>query len=282
MYDVRTTTYCQFVSVLTQLNSTSIYVVVSFLLSSYHSQCGIIGCDARARRSPSNRLRRCIRHHQLYLATVRSASSASRVVASLIPPRPPTSRPISRHILDAAVMLIGVGRSGRSRSVDSNALSLLHIDDAMQRGASFNVAINEVAVIEQQRVKGAVAHRATTGRSVTETRSQTEEELRKVTKMQCSNMVKHCHDWIDDWLKREEANDLRQCGTLAGVVKHVHLLRIANAESKSSSSSSSIPSPHHPPSSAHHDSVVPMDIDHSSSSSSRSLRIRHLIIVIFS
>ena len=50
-------------------------------------------------------------------------------------------------------MSIGVGRPGRSRSAELNALSLLHIDDAMQRGASFNAAINEVASIEHVATK---------------------------------------------------------------------------------------------------------------------------------
>lgn len=45
--------------------------------------------------------------------------------------------------------------------------------------------------------------------------------------MFCNNVVKHCHDWIDAFLSTEAAEDLQQCRTLAGVIKHLPLLKIA-------------------------------------------------------
>ena len=77
------------------------------------------------------------------------------------------------------------------------------------------------------KVKRYVADRSTHNRSMTETRSQTEEGFEQITAMFCNNIIKHCHDWIDSFLKTEAAEDLKQCGTLAGVIKHLQLLKIA-------------------------------------------------------
>lgn len=77
-------------------------------------------------------------------------------------------------------------------------------------------------------VKRYVAARSTHGRSLTEAREQTEEGFEDITKMFCNNIVKHCHDWIDQFLQMDAAEDLLQCGTLAGVIKHLPLLRAAS------------------------------------------------------
>ena len=78
-------------------------------------------------------------------------------------------------------------------------------------------------------VKRYVADRSIHNRSITEARQQTEEGFEKITSMFCNNVVKHCHDWIDGFLQTAEAEDLQQCGTLAGV-KHLPLLKLANQQ----------------------------------------------------
>lgn len=76
-------------------------------------------------------------------------------------------------------------------------------------------------------VKRYVANRATHNRSLTEAREQTEQGFEQITKMFCNSIVKHCHDWIDRFLASDDAEDLQQCGTLAGVIKHLSLLKAA-------------------------------------------------------
>jgi hypothetical protein len=114
-------------------------------------------------------------------------------------------------------------------------------------------------------VKNRVAGRATLNRSMTETREQTEEAFEAVTKMQCNNIVRHCHDWMDKWLQTDEAGDLQQCGSLAGVIKNLSLIKLAGQTK---------PQPH--------DDAVPMQIDDPpppgvklAPSPIRSLRPRH-------
>jgi hypothetical protein len=68
------------------------------------------------------------------------------------------------------------------------------------------------------KVKRYVADRSLLGRSITEARQQTEEGFEQITKMFCNSIIKHCHDWIDAFLKTESAEDLQQCGSLAGVI----------------------------------------------------------------
>ena len=46
--------------------------------------------------------------------------------------------------------------------------------------------------------------------------------------MFCNSIVKHCHDWIDSFIPTEAAEDLQQCGTLAGVIKSLPLLKLAS------------------------------------------------------
>jgi hypothetical protein len=77
------------------------------------------------------------------------------------------------------------------------------------------------------KVKRYVAERSTHNRSPTEAREQTEQGFEQITKLFCNSIVKHCHDWIDAFLKTEAAEDLQQCGTLAGVIKHLPLLKAA-------------------------------------------------------
>jgi Winged helix-turn helix len=94
------------------------------------------------------------------------------------------------------------------------------------------------------KVKRYVSDRATHNRSVTEARQQTEEGFEQITKMFCSSIIKHCHEWIDSFLKTDAAEDLQQCGCLAKVVKNLSLLKIASTDSSPA-----------------HDAPVPMDID---------------------
>jgi hypothetical protein len=68
---------------------------------------------------------------------------------------------------------------------------------------------------------------------MTEARRQTEQGFEQISKMFCNSIVKHCHDWIDRFLATDEAEDLQQCGTLAGVIKHLSLLKAANSEASS-------------------------------------------------
>jgi len=79
------------------------------------------------------------------------------------------------------------------------------------------------------RVKRYVAARSTHNRSLTEARAQTEHSFEQVTKLFCNSVVKHCHDWIDAFLTTDAADDLQQCGTLAGVIKHLPLLKAVSA-----------------------------------------------------
>jgi hypothetical protein len=100
---------------------------------------------------------------------------------------------------------------------------------------------------------------------MTETREQTEEAFEAVTKMQCNNIVRHCHNWMDKWLQTDEAGDLQQCGSLAGVIKNLSLIKVATQMQAQQ-----------------HDDAVPMQIDDPpspatapASSLARSLRPRH-------
>jgi len=78
-------------------------------------------------------------------------------------------------------------------------------------------------------IKRQVASHSSANRSITETRSQTEDAFEQITKPFCNNLVKHCHDWIDAFLQTDGAEDLAQCRTLAGVMESIHLLKAANA-----------------------------------------------------
>jgi len=79
------------------------------------------------------------------------------------------------------------------------------------------------------KVKRYVAARSTHNRSLTEAREQTEQGFEQITKMFCNSIVKHCHDWIDQFLLTDAAEDLQQCGTLAGVIKFLPLLKAASS-----------------------------------------------------
>ena len=59
--------------------------------------------------------------------------------------------------------------------------------------------------------------------------------------MFCNAVVKHCHDWIDQFLATEAAEDLQQCGSLAGVLKHHELLRTPEWNSQPPSSTPQAP-----------------------------------------
>ena len=113
------------------------------------------------------------------------------------------------------------------------------------------------------KVKRYVAARSTHGRSLTEARQQTEEGFEAVTKMFCNSIVKHCHDWIDQFLQTDAAEDLLQCGTLAGVIKHLPLLKAASA-STAAAAPMQIDAPPPTPAAAA-----------SASSATRTLRKRH-------
>ncbi len=97
-------------------------------------------------------------------------------------------------------------------------------------------------------IKRYVADRSTHNRSLTETREQTEEAFEKITKMFCINIIKHCHDWIDRFLTTDEAQDLQQCASLAGVIKHLSLLNATSdhtpADKRSAMHTQFEPPPH--------------------------------------
>jgi DDE superfamily endonuclease len=79
------------------------------------------------------------------------------------------------------------------------------------------------------KVKRYVADRSTHNRSITEAREQTEDGFEKVTKSFCMSIVAHCHDWIDSFLRTDAAEDLQQCGSIAGVIEHLSLLKAVPA-----------------------------------------------------
>ena len=118
------------------------------------------------------------------------------------------------------------------------------------------------------KVKRYVSDRATHNRSVTEARQQTEEGFEQITKMFCNSIIKHCHDWIDSFLQTDAAEDLKQCGTLAGVIKSLPLLKLAEskpaaaADAPQSMDISPSPPPPAPPAA-------------SAATSARTLRKRH-------
>jgi hypothetical protein len=89
------------------------------------------------------------------------------------------------------------------------------------------------------KIKRYVADRSTHNRSMTETREQTEEAFEQITKMYCNGIIKHCHDWIDSFLQTDAAEDLKQCGTLAGVIKSLSLLKLAGSSQQQSSTTAS-------------------------------------------
>ena len=93
------------------------------------------------------------------------------------------------------------------------------------------------------KVKRYVADRSTLNRSITETRQQTEEGFEQITKMFCNNIVKHCHDWIDGFLKTDAAEDLQQCGTLGGVIKYLPLLKATSTSPNINPPMQILPSP---------------------------------------
>jgi hypothetical protein len=78
-----------------------------------------------------------------------------------------------------------------------------------------------------EEVKRYVADRCYHKRTPAEARAQTEEGFARVTYGFILSIVKHCHDWMDSFLATEEAGDLRQCGTLAGVIKWLTFLKAA-------------------------------------------------------
>jgi len=78
------------------------------------------------------------------------------------------------------------------------------------------------------KVKRYVADRSTLNRSINEARQQTEEGFEQITKMFCNSIVKHCHNWIDNFIQTESAEELQQCGSLAGVIKYLPLLKASS------------------------------------------------------
>jgi hypothetical protein len=118
------------------------------------------------------------------------------------------------------------------------------------------------------KIKRYVADRSTLKRSATQTREQTEEAFEKVTAMFCNSVIKHCHDWIDQFLQTDAAEDLKQCGTLAGVIRHLNLLKIANQPG-------AIHSPAVAPAQAHIAAPAAPAAAASSASPARTLRHRH-------
>lgn len=95
------------------------------------------------------------------------------------------------------------------------------------------------------KVKKDVAARSSLNRSITETRKQAEEAFVKIKFQFCNDVVRHCHDWINRWLQTDAAQDLRQCGTLAGVIQSLPFLKVAfqQTPAMTPAAQSSIPPP---------------------------------------
>ena len=91
------------------------------------------------------------------------------------------------------------------------------------------------------KIKRYVADRSIHKRSMTEARAQTEEAFEQVTKMFCNSVVRHCHNWIDQFLCTDTAEDFHQCGCLAGVMKHLQLLKLAETTQQHSTTASPAP-----------------------------------------
>jgi len=114
-------------------------------------------------------------------------------------------------------------------------------------------------------VKRYVADRCYHKRSPAEARAQTEEGFARVTYGFILSIIKHCHDWIDSFLATEEAGDLQQCGTLAGVIKWLPFLRAAG-DSKPATADAPQPMDISPP---------PPSPPSAPAASTRTLRKRH-------
>jgi hypothetical protein len=113
------------------------------------------------------------------------------------------------------------------------------------------------------KVKRYVADRSSHNRSKTEAHEQTEEAFQQVlsglkvvltntlltncttqqqvTKTFCHSVMKHCHDWIDSFLRTDAAEDLQQCSTLAGVIKSFPLLKLAGFTQQQSNTTPAAP-----------------------------------------
>jgi hypothetical protein len=76
-------------------------------------------------------------------------------------------------------------------------------------------------------VKRQVANRSTLNRSIIETRQQTETAFESITPLFCNNIISHCHNWIDTFIQSDQSQDLHQCHSLAGVIKHLSLLKLS-------------------------------------------------------
>ena len=74
-------------------------------------------------------------------------------------------------------------------------------------------------------VKNRVARKSRHGRSLTECRQQAEDAFESVTPMLCAKLIAHTHSWMDAFLQSDAAEDLAQCGSLAGVIQHLPLLQ---------------------------------------------------------
>ena len=97
-------------------------------------------------------------------------------------------------------------------------------------------------------VKGRVAAQATVDRTMFQTREQCEDAFEAVTPLQCNSLVRHVHDWIDEFIRSDDDLEFRQFGSLGSVVHNLKLFQLttatqppASAVPQSTPSASSVP-----------------------------------------
>ena len=76
----------------------------------------------------------------------------------------------------------------------------------------FTPEVQPIELIWSQ-VKGEVARKYKYKRSIEITREQTDDAFDNITKEKIENTIKHCHDYIDDFIKSEDAGWLRSFGS---------------------------------------------------------------------
>ena len=191
--------------------------------ASYHKARDETWVSAGASQSKTQLADRLIALEVEKLTTVRSAGG-SRVVPSYLFHSSIGEGGPSKEDLQAAVQKWLDAHPGHNRTIveqimDAEGFSIVYTPP-------FCPDVQPIELL-WGKIKGSVAAQSTHNRSITETRTQTEDAFAAITFTFCNEVVRHCHDWIDSWLQTDAAEDLKQCGTLAGVIKSLPLLNLA-------------------------------------------------------
>lgn len=69
------------------------------------------------------------------------------------------------------------------------------------------------------RVKRLVAEKAVINRTIQHTKQQVEQAFQAVDKVACNSYIQHCHKWIDTFIQTDEAESLKQYGSLQKLIE---------------------------------------------------------------